>query len=84
MQLSDAEKKDVTLLCFAEVILCRLVNRAKVGSRRANKLNTAIKNLALADETYKGYLPPEYQAQAESTLEMIESELQDLYIKDSK
>ena len=80
--LSDDEKNDVTLLCFAEVIVCTLVNRAKPKTRRYNKLMTTLDNIQKADETYRGYIPEEYRAKAEKILGDVEASLLGLFEED--
>ncbi len=77
--LTHEERRDITLICFAETILASVANRNKVGTRRHNQLLAAIERLQRVDKTYHGYLPESYQAEAEATLEKIENDLIKLY-----
>ena len=79
LTLTNDERRDITLICFAETIIASVANRNKVGTRRHNQLLAAIERLERVDATYHGYLPASYQAQAEATLDKIENDLLALY-----
>ena len=78
-RISDDDRSDVTLLAFAETILCHLANRTKAKSRRHNQLLAAIERIERVDETYHGYMPESYKEDAMKTLEGIEKQLLGLY-----
>jgi hypothetical protein len=75
LPLKDAERYDVTLLAFMDVIICRLLERAAPRTRRHNQLCAMHTKLTAVDETFVGYLPPEFQTEAEQVLGDIEQRL---------
>jgi len=77
--LTNEERRDITLICFAETILASVANRNKPKTRRHDQLSAAIERLERVDATYHGYLPDSYQKEAEATLEKIENDLIALY-----
>ena len=81
-KLTDEERKEITLLCFAETILTTIANRQQPKTRRHNQLVAALERLDRVDKTYHGYLPEDYYANAEATLQKIEDDLMALYRKD--
>lgn len=80
-RLTDIERKDLTLLAFAETILCHLANGNVPKSRRHNQLLAAIERLERVDATYHGYMPESYRKEAEKVLNGIEEQLLALYKK---
>lgn len=79
IQLTEQEKREVTLLCFAETIMQQLKSQQKEHTRRHTQLTKAIERIQAVDETYHGYLPDEYQHEAEKMLYAIEQKLIELF-----
>jgi len=79
IQLTEQEKREVTLLCFAETIMQQLKAQQKPNTRRHTQMTKAIERIQAVDETYHGYLPDEYQTEAEKMLYAIEQKLIELF-----
>jgi len=83
-RISDDDRREITLLAFAETILCHLVNRTKAKTRRHNQLLAAIERIERIDATYHGYMPESYKEDAMKTIESIEKQLIGLYERDEQ
>ena len=72
LPLSKEERYDVTLLCFMDTITRALLARTTPKTSRHTRLEELHRRIARADETYHGYLPDGFQAEAEKLLEEVE------------
>jgi iron-sulfur cluster repair protein YtfE (RIC family) len=82
LKMTDEDRRDVTMLAFAETILCHIANRTKPMSRRHNQLLAAIDKVDKVDATYHGYMPDSYKKEVLKSLEKVEEHLLGLYIKE--
>jgi 2-iminoacetate synthase ThiH len=74
--LPREDRKDVTVLALAEIMLCKVANRQQPRTRRSNKLAAAIANIESADDTYPGSMQADFKAR----LEMVADELEQALI----
>lgn len=78
MPLAENERYDVTLIALMDVITTALIERAKPKTRRYNQLQALSARIKLVDETFVGYLPDDFQDEAEKVLGEIEKRIVEL------